>query len=118
MTNKKPLLLLVAVPLLLVAASSYFQDIDAAKSQGTLLTETGSDKVCGDKLCSEVDEDNKSGMDNESMTDKFVYQQDFLTKEILELDLKRTALFITDPQNDFLSEGVACAASTSNVKVY
>jgi len=109
MTNKKPLLLLVAVPLLLVAASSYFQDIDAAKSQGTLLTETGSDKVCGDKLCSEVTGD-KHGMENESMTEAYTYQQDFLTKEILELDLEKTAIFITDPQNDFLSEGGAAWA--------
>jgi len=37
----------------------------------------------------------------------YIYQQDFLQKEILELDLKKTALFITDPQNDFLSEGGA-----------
>ena len=109
MNNKKPLLLLVAVPLLLVAASSYFQDIDAAKSQGTLLTETGSDKVCGDKLCSEVTGD-KHGMENESMTEAYTYQQDFLTKEILELDLEKTAIFITDPQNDFLSEGGAAWA--------
>ena len=110
MNNKKPLLLLVAIPLLLVVASSYFEDIDAEKSEGTALLATNSDLVCGDKLCSEVDEDNKSGMDSESMTDTFVYQQDFLTKEILELDLKRTALFITDPQNDFLSEGGAAWA--------
>jgi nicotinamidase-related amidase len=110
MTNKKPLLLLVAVPLLLVVASSYFQDIDAAKSQGTQLLETGSDKVCGDKLCSEVTGDKKHGMENESMTEAYTYQQDFLTKEILELDLEKTAIFITDPQNDFLSEGGAAWA--------
>lgn len=109
MNNKKPLLLLVAVPFLLIAASSYFEDIDAAKSQGTLLTETGSDKVCGDKLCSEVTGD-KHGMENESMTEAYTYQQDFLTKEILELDLEKTAIFITDPQNDFLSEGGAAWA--------
>ena len=75
MNNKKPLLLLAIIPLLLVAATSYFEDIDAEKSAGNPLTATGSDLVCGDKLCSEVDEDNKSGMENESMTDKFVYQQ-------------------------------------------
>ena len=109
MNNKKPLLLLVAVPLLLVAASAYFQDIDAAKSQGTPLLATGSDKVCGDKLCSEVTGD-KHGMENESMTEAYTYQQDFLTKEILELDLEKTAIFITDPQNDFLSEGGAAWA--------
>jgi len=110
MNNKKPLLLLVAVPLLLVATSSYLQDIDAVKSQGTQLLETVSDKVCGDKLCSEVTGDKKHGMENESMTEAYTYQQDFLTKEILELDLEKTAIFITDPQNDFLSEGGAAWA--------
>ena len=60
MNNKKPLLLLVAIPLLLVVASSYFEDIDAEKSEGTALLATNSNLVCGDKLCSEVDEDNKS----------------------------------------------------------
>ncbi|MCA9472384.1 MAG: cysteine hydrolase [Nitrospirales bacterium] len=35
----------------------------------------------------------------------YVYQQDFMPKETLEIDLARTAIFITDPQNDFLSEG-------------
>jgi nicotinamidase-related amidase len=35
----------------------------------------------------------------------YLYQQDFMPKETLEIDLERTAIFITDPQNDFLSEG-------------
>lgn len=37
----------------------------------------------------------------------YVYQQDFLPHEEMKLDLSRTAVFITDPQNDFLSEGGA-----------
>ena len=31
--------------------------VDAAKSKGVYLTETGSNKVCGDRLCSEIDSD-------------------------------------------------------------
>lgn len=37
----------------------------------------------------------------------YVYQQEFMPKETLEIDLERTAIFITDPQNDFISEGGA-----------
>ena len=37
----------------------------------------------------------------------YIYTQDFLQKEVLELDLEQTAIFITDPQNDFISEGGA-----------
>ena len=37
----------------------------------------------------------------------YTYTQDFLQKEVLELDLEQTAIFITDPQNDFISEGGA-----------
>jgi nicotinamidase-related amidase len=34
----------------------------------------------------------------------YVYQQGFMPRETVELDLSKTALFVTDPQNDFLSE--------------
>lgn len=37
----------------------------------------------------------------------YVYQQDFMPKQTLEIDLEKTAIFITDPQNDFISEGGA-----------
>lgn len=40
----------------------------------------------------------------------YVYQQEFLPHDQLKIDLKRTAIFITDPQNDFLSEGGAANA--------
>lgn len=33
----------------------YFPDADATKSKGNSLTEVGSNKVCGDRLCSEID---------------------------------------------------------------
>ena len=39
--------------------------------------------------------------------DGYVYQQAFLPKGKLDIDLKHTAVFITDPQNDFISEGGA-----------
>jgi nicotinamidase-related amidase len=34
----------------------------------------------------------------------YVYKQDFMPKETVKIDLSKTALFVTDPQNDFLSE--------------
>jgi len=34
----------------------------------------------------------------------YVYKQKFMPKETVEIDLATTALFVTDPQNDFLSE--------------
>jgi hypothetical protein len=39
--------------------------------------------------------------------DGYVYQQAFLPTGEFGIDLKHTALFITDPQNDFISEGGA-----------
>lgn len=34
----------------------------------------------------------------------YVYQQDFMPRETVEIDLAKTAMFVTDPQNDFLSK--------------
>ena len=34
----------------------------------------------------------------------YVYKQKFMPKETVEIDLAKTAMFVTDPQNDFLSE--------------
>lgn len=34
----------------------------------------------------------------------YVYKQKFMPTETVKLDLSKTALFVTDPQNDFLSE--------------
>ena len=34
----------------------------------------------------------------------YVYKQGFMPKETVEIDLSTTALFVTDPQNDFLSK--------------
>lgn len=42
------------------------------------------------------------------VTDKgYIYQQAFLPRGEVKLDLAHTALFITDPQNDFISPGGA-----------
>jgi nicotinamidase-related amidase len=35
----------------------------------------------------------------------YVYKQGFMPRETVEIDLETTAMFVTDPQNDFLSEG-------------
>jgi hypothetical protein len=37
-------------------------------------------------------------------SDDYVYKQSFMPRETVEIDLSKTALFVTDPQNDFLSE--------------
>jgi nicotinamidase-related amidase len=34
----------------------------------------------------------------------YVYKQGFMPTETVEIDLSKTAFFVTDPQNDFLSE--------------
>jgi len=34
----------------------------------------------------------------------YVYQQEFMPRETVEIDLATTAMFVTDPQNDFLSK--------------
>ncbi len=36
--------------------------------------------------------------------DNYVYKQTFMPKEKVEINLAKTAMFVTDPQNDFLSE--------------
>ena len=112
MNKRKPLLLLVALPILIVAAFSYFEDIDAEKSAVTPSSVIGSDLICVDRLCSEVSSDNEGMVitddeENETMVNGYTYTQEFIPRQTLEIDLARTALFITDPQNDFISEGGA-----------
>jgi len=34
----------------------------------------------------------------------YVYKQSFMPRETVKIDLAKTAMFVTDPQNDFLSE--------------
>ena len=55
----KQLTVVFSIALLLtvtvVASVDFLHTADAAKAQGTSLPEIGSKKVCGDKLCSEVD---------------------------------------------------------------
>jgi len=43
----------------------------------------------------------------------YTYTQGFLPVKKMEIDLEKTAVFITDPQNDFLSEkGAAWSSQT------
>jgi nicotinamidase-related amidase len=35
---------------------------------------------------------------------EYVYKQKFMPRETVEIDLAKTAMFVTDPQNDFLSK--------------
>ena len=37
-------------------------------------------------------------------TGAYVYKQGFMPKETVKIDLSKTAMFVTDPQNDFLSK--------------
>jgi nicotinamidase-related amidase len=37
-------------------------------------------------------------------SDEYVYKQSFMPRETVKIDLSITALFVTDPQNDFLSK--------------
>ena len=51
--------------------------------------------------------DMKSGMKSGITSHGYVYQQDFMPKETVEINLEETAILITDPQNDFISKGGA-----------
>jgi len=37
-------------------------------------------------------------------SDEYVYEQSFIPRETVKIDLPKTAMFVTDPQNDFLSK--------------
>jgi len=58
MTDYKFSLIFSILVLSTVLLMSTFEEGFALKSKGTLLPETGSQKVCGDKLCSEVNSKN------------------------------------------------------------
>ena len=45
-----------------VASVDLLQTADAAKAKGNYLPETGSKKVCGDKLCSEIPPEERQSM--------------------------------------------------------
>ncbi len=57
--NKKIILIFSVITLFGMISTVGLQDIDAVKSKGTSLPETGSKKVCGDKLCSESSDQEK-----------------------------------------------------------
>jgi nicotinamidase-related amidase len=39
-----------------------------------------------------------------AIAEDYVYKQGFMPRETVKIDLAKTAMFVTDPQNDFLSE--------------
>ncbi len=50
---------------------------------------------------------------------EYVYKQSFMPRETVKIDLSTTALFVTDPQNDFLSKespawGLVCPTVTKH----
>ena len=109
--RKKHLVFLAIIPLVMIALMpQYVEDINAEKSKGTSIPKTGSinSPVCGDRLCSEIT--NTQLEDTTTTVSGYVYKQDFIPVEKIEIDLEKTAVFITDPQNDFLSEGGAAWA--------
>jgi len=55
-----------------------------------------------DKMMEETTEESMKSIEG-----GYTYTQDFIPRKTLEIDLERTAIFITDPQNDFISEGGA-----------
>ena len=111
-SKTKTIGLLAILPVLLtvVIMTSNTNDIYAVESKGTSLPQTGSvnSPVCGDRLCSEVNAESSGDKDmQDSDSLQYVYKQDFLPMKKMNIDLETTAIFITDPQNDFLSEGGA-----------
>jgi hypothetical protein len=56
MTKLRTSLMLIALSVTVLASlfAGLFQESEAIKGQGVSLTETGSDMVCGDRLCSEI----------------------------------------------------------------
>lgn len=59
----KNLLIFALIPLILsmgIVPTLPLNDAFALKSNGNYLTETGSKKVCGDRLCAEIAENNEN----------------------------------------------------------
>lgn len=80
----------IALSLLLSTALflSTFEDGFALKSKGTLLPETGSKKVCGDRLCSDTNiEYNEKKMKHDENVDKKKYKTE---QEQLEMQYLQT----------------------------
>ena len=109
--KKKYLAILGIIPLVMVALMSQsVESIEAIQSQGTPILKTGSNNspVCGDILCSEIS--NTQIQESKTVISGYTYKQDFIPVEKVEIDIETIAVFITDPQNDFLSEGGAAWA--------
>jgi len=76
------LVFLALIPLILsigitpALSFDFIPEADALKSKGNSLTETGSKKVCGDRLCSETETSKQPSMVEEQVdaTDEIIYQ--------------------------------------------
>lgn len=72
MNRKTTFSSILAIAVLLTMAISipidFGQTADAIKSKGNLLTETGSKKVCGDRLCSEIPAEERNTMTKSQTT--------------------------------------------------
>jgi len=82
---------------MIVLMSQSIETIEAIQSQGTSLPKTGSNNspVCGDMLCSEIS--NTQIQEMEATVSGYIYKQDFIPVEKIEIDLETTTVFITDP---------------------
>ena len=63
---------------------STFEEGFALKSKGTSLPETGSKKVCGDKLCSEVSSKDRDKRNSDSTQDDDANNEKYKTDELLK----------------------------------
>ena len=77
-----PLILLVGISTSFQA--DFIQEADAIKSKGNSLTEIGSDKVCGDILCSEMDSQHKI-KSPESMSDTEITDMHAIMKKMNDM---------------------------------
>jgi len=131
MTKKRYWGLLILLPLFLIAMTPYLGESNAANQDDSetecregmvLFHRTASnDYIClsmssasswenlglGERVSGTTQNENMEESMMESMENKYTYTQEFLPVKKMEIDLETTAVFITDPQNDFISEGGA-----------
>ena len=86
-------LLFALIPLILSIGITtlpfeFLPEVDALKSKGTHLPETGSKKVCGDRLCSESKESNYS---EQKLQVSIIDNTNIITSESDELTKYKTA---------------------------
>ncbi len=105
-----------------VASVDFLQTANATKAQGTSLPETGSKKVCGDKLCSEVDqsESTKTKHGESSHEDKGKHgakkSAPLLSNQVMSGKYKITVDWIHEFPVTGESNGFAILVSDTSVK--